>query len=177
MRNYGARNIIRGHPSFLHSSLLPPSSFLTSPFYSALTAPFHSANQPLSQQDAETVRNGLVEASGGAIKAGTYHADVGDEAKERLHRDWREGRVKVVCATIGALRFVSVFVIACACAFCLGGMGIGMGMSGEVREEALMLREEALMLNGEGGGFAFGHRLNQVCVWIKLCTHSLLFLP
>lgn len=53
-----------------------------------------------SKKDAETVRNGLVEASGGAIKAGTYHADVGDEAKERLHRDWREGRVKVVCATI-----------------------------------------------------------------------------
>ena len=30
-----------------------------------------------------------------------YHANVGDAQKEALHRQWREGLVQVVCATIG----------------------------------------------------------------------------
>lgn len=40
--------------------------------------------------------------SAGAIKTGVYHADVQDADKEALHKQWREGKVKVVCATIGA---------------------------------------------------------------------------
>lgn len=39
--------------------------------------------------------------SEGQIKTGVYHADVLEPHKETLHRQWREGRVKVVCATIG----------------------------------------------------------------------------
>lgn len=52
-------------------------------------------------QDAETVAQGLSEASSGVIKTGIYHADVQDKEKEALHRRWRKGDVKVVCATIG----------------------------------------------------------------------------
>jgi ATP-dependent DNA helicase Q1 len=67
-----------------------------------------------SKKDAETVQKGLQEASEGKIRAGTYHAEIGDVAKERLHIDWREGKIKVVCATIafglgidkGDVRFV-----------------------------------------------------------------------
>lgn len=44
----------------------------------------------------------LAAESKGAIKTGVYHADVGDARKEALHKQWREGQVKVVCATIGA---------------------------------------------------------------------------
>lgn len=52
-------------------------------------------------QDSENVAEGLMTASKGKIRTGVYHADVGDGEKERLHRLWREGQVKVVCATIG----------------------------------------------------------------------------
>ena len=45
----------------------------------------------------------LTTLSEGVIKTGVYHADVPDARKEMLHRQWREGRVKVVCATIGEL--------------------------------------------------------------------------
>lgn len=39
--------------------------------------------------------------SGGKIKTGVYHADRHDREKEGLHVAWREGTIKVVCATIG----------------------------------------------------------------------------
>ena len=39
--------------------------------------------------------------SGGRIKTGVYHADIAAKAKENLHQAWREGKIKVVCATIG----------------------------------------------------------------------------
>lgn len=52
-------------------------------------------------QDAETVAAGIQEVSGGKIRTGVYHADIGDAAKETLHKKWRKGEVKVVCATIG----------------------------------------------------------------------------
>lgn len=42
-----------------------------------------------------------METSGGKIRTGVYHSDVGDQAKEGLHKRWRKGDVKVVCATIG----------------------------------------------------------------------------
>lgn len=54
----------------------------------------------LSKKDAETVAAGLVETSNGKIKTGVYHADIPDARKEELHRRWRKGEVKVVCATI-----------------------------------------------------------------------------
>ncbi len=59
-------------------------------------------------QDTEEVAKGLSE---NGIKSGVYHADVGDADKEALHRRWREGRVKVVCATIGELPSVLSLLI------------------------------------------------------------------
>ncbi|EJD54785.1 ATP-dependent DNA helicase [Auricularia subglabra TFB-10046 SS5] len=65
----------------------------------------------LSKKDTESVAMGLQERG---IRSGIYHADIGDEEKERLHVRWRKGQVKVVCATIafglgidkGDVRFV-----------------------------------------------------------------------
>ncbi|KAF8588200.1 ATP-dependent DNA helicase [Ramaria rubella] len=54
----------------------------------------------LSKKDAETVAAGIAETSGGKIKTGIYHADVGDKDKESLHKRWRQGHIQVVCATI-----------------------------------------------------------------------------
>ncbi|KAG8810526.1 hypothetical protein FRC17_002895 [Serendipita sp. 399] len=54
----------------------------------------------LSKKDAESVATGLSEVSNGKIRTGVYHADIADNEKERLHRRWRSGEVKVVCATI-----------------------------------------------------------------------------
>ncbi|KAI0316843.1 P-loop containing nucleoside triphosphate hydrolase protein [Amylostereum chailletii] len=53
-----------------------------------------------TKRDSETVAQGIQAESRGDIKTGTYHADVGDHAKELLHEKWRAGDVKVVCATI-----------------------------------------------------------------------------
>jgi len=47
------------------------------------------------------VAEGLRERSRGKIKTGIYHADVEAKKKQMLHEKWREGSVKVVCATIG----------------------------------------------------------------------------
>ena len=52
-------------------------------------------------QDTETVADKLRELSGGRIKTDVYHASIDDGAKHQLHISWREGKVKVVCATIG----------------------------------------------------------------------------
>ncbi|KAG8216338.1 ATP-dependent DNA helicase [Butyriboletus roseoflavus] len=68
----------------------------------------------LSKKDAETVATSLQEQSKGRIRTGVYHADVPDAQKEGLHRQWRDGSVQVVCATIafglgidkGNVRFV-----------------------------------------------------------------------
>ncbi|KAH9930482.1 ATP-dependent DNA helicase [Epithele typhae] len=68
----------------------------------------------LSKSDAEEVAKSLMELSEGKIKTGVYHADVKDTEKEALHNRWRDGKVKVVCATIafglgidkGDVRFV-----------------------------------------------------------------------
>ncbi|KAG8983933.1 hypothetical protein FRB90_005641 [Tulasnella sp. 427] len=68
----------------------------------------------LSKKEAQEVADDLSNITGGKIRTGVYHAEVGDAAKERLHRQWREGKVKVVCATIafglgidkGDVRFV-----------------------------------------------------------------------
>ena len=58
--------------------------------------------------------NGIQRVSEEQIRTGVYHADIGDGEKERLHKRWRNGEVKVVCATIafglgidkGDVRFV-----------------------------------------------------------------------
>jgi superfamily II DNA helicase RecQ len=47
------------------------------------------------------VAAGISKNSGGKIKTGIYHADVGDKNKESLHKRWRQGQIQVVCATIG----------------------------------------------------------------------------
>lgn len=52
-------------------------------------------------KDTENVSKQLKEDSGGAIKTGVYHSEVQDRAKEELHKDWRTGKIQVVCATIG----------------------------------------------------------------------------
>ncbi|EIW51605.1 ATP-dependent DNA helicase [Trametes versicolor FP-101664 SS1] len=54
----------------------------------------------LSKKDAEHVAEALSEESGRKILTGVYHADVADSVKESLHKKWRSGQVKVVCATI-----------------------------------------------------------------------------
>ncbi|CAA7257395.1 unnamed protein product [Cyclocybe aegerita] len=67
-----------------------------------------------SRKDSEVVAETLRDISGGRIKTGVYHAEVGDIDKQRLHIAWREGEIKVVCATIafgmgidkGDVRFV-----------------------------------------------------------------------
>lgn len=52
-------------------------------------------------QDTQTVAEKLREVSNGKIKTGVYNARIEDREKQQLHIDWREGRIKVVCATIG----------------------------------------------------------------------------
>ena len=52
-------------------------------------------------QDSERVASDLDKESRGQIKTGVYHAEINDKAKEELHDDWRLGKVKVICATIG----------------------------------------------------------------------------
>ncbi|OAX38744.1 ATP-dependent DNA helicase [Rhizopogon vinicolor AM-OR11-026] len=68
----------------------------------------------LAKKDAESVAESIQAVSNGRIKTGVYHADVEDGRKEKLHMQWREGKVQVVCATIafglgidkGNVRFV-----------------------------------------------------------------------
>jgi ATP-dependent DNA helicase Q1 len=57
----------------------------------------------MADQDAESVASGLRE---GQIMTGVYHADVGDAKKEDLHQKWRQGAIKVVCATTGNILLV-----------------------------------------------------------------------
>jgi len=52
-------------------------------------------------QETKDVAEKIHNVSGGKITTGVYHADVPDEEKERLHERWRQGKIKVVCATIG----------------------------------------------------------------------------
>lgn len=68
----------------------------------------------LSRKDTHTVADALRRLSDGRIRTGVYHADVDEADKQRVHADWRTGRVTVVCATIafgmgidkGDVRFV-----------------------------------------------------------------------
>lgn len=55
---------------------------------------------PLNQ-DTQSIADGLAEVSHGKILTGVYHSEVSDKEKENLHKAWRSGTVKVVCATIG----------------------------------------------------------------------------
>ncbi|KAF8156587.1 P-loop containing nucleoside triphosphate hydrolase protein [Crassisporium funariophilum] len=65
-------------------------------------------------KDTEVVAQKLREISGGKIKTGIYHSKIADAEKENLHKSWRRGIIKVVCATIafglgidkGDVRFV-----------------------------------------------------------------------
>ncbi|KAF8873216.1 P-loop containing nucleoside triphosphate hydrolase protein [Mucidula mucida] len=54
----------------------------------------------LSRKDTETVAEELQKISNGKIRTGFYHADKKDGEKDKLHTDWHEGTIKVVCATI-----------------------------------------------------------------------------
>ncbi|KAJ3823997.1 P-loop containing nucleoside triphosphate hydrolase protein [Lentinula raphanica] len=66
----------------------------------------------LSKRDAEKVAEEL--HSRGNIRTGVYHSERSESEKEKLHMNWQEGIVKVVCATIafglgidkGDVRFV-----------------------------------------------------------------------
>ncbi|KAF8638726.1 hypothetical protein AX16_010449 [Volvariella volvacea WC 439] len=67
-----------------------------------------------SKKDANELAEQLGRLSDNQIRAGVYHADKTDSEKEMLHRRWRKGEVKVVCATVafglgidkGDVRFV-----------------------------------------------------------------------
>ncbi|EDR06895.1 uncharacterized protein LACBIDRAFT_165891, partial [Laccaria bicolor S238N-H82] len=67
-----------------------------------------------SRKESEIVAQQLKELSQNRIRTGTYHADVAAAQKESLHKAWRNGSVRVVCATIafglgidkGDVRFV-----------------------------------------------------------------------
>lgn len=71
-------------------TLFVPLRFLSSKYFSS--------------KDAESVAEDLRKLSGGKIKTGVYHADRHDSEKEGLHKSWRRGDIKVVCATIGSSR-------------------------------------------------------------------------
>lgn len=68
----------------------------------------------LSRKDTHAVADALRQHSGGRLRTGVYHADLDEAEKQRVHADWRAGRVAVVCATIafgmgidkGDVRFV-----------------------------------------------------------------------
>lgn len=68
----------------------------------------------LSRSDTQKMADALNEISQGRIRAGVYHADLEDAEKKRIHHHWRDGRIKVVVATIafgmgidkGDVRFV-----------------------------------------------------------------------
>ncbi|WVQ74143.1 hypothetical protein IAR50_003735 [Cryptococcus sp. DSM 104548] len=54
----------------------------------------------LSKKDAENVSDELKQWSNGDIKTGVYHAGIDDHEKERIHLDWRRGKINCICATI-----------------------------------------------------------------------------
>ncbi|KAI6165945.1 P-loop containing nucleoside triphosphate hydrolase protein [Pisolithus thermaeus] len=68
----------------------------------------------LTKKDAESVAENLQAWSNDRIKTGVYHSEIPDARKELIHKQWREGTVQVVCATIafglgidkGNVRFV-----------------------------------------------------------------------
>ncbi|EKM76430.1 hypothetical protein AGABI1DRAFT_78494 [Agaricus bisporus var. burnettii JB137-S8] len=68
----------------------------------------------LTKKDSENVARELQEFSDNKIKTGIYHSERADSEKAKLHKDWRDGNIKVVCATIafglgidkGDVRFV-----------------------------------------------------------------------
>jgi len=63
-------------------------------------------------QNTETVAQELRELSDGKIRTGVYHADRQGNEKNSLHQAWRQGEIKVVCATIGMPQFtVMHFVV------------------------------------------------------------------
>ncbi|KAI0674662.1 P-loop containing nucleoside triphosphate hydrolase protein [Trametes maxima] len=104
----------------LHYAVMPkPASFQDSIHAMCSYILEHHRNDTgiiycLSKKDTEQVAQALYEESNHEILTGVYHADVPDATKEALHRRWRNGQVKVVCATIafglgidkGDVRFV-----------------------------------------------------------------------
>ncbi|TYJ53273.1 hypothetical protein B9479_006087 [Cryptococcus floricola] len=54
----------------------------------------------LSKKDAENVSDDLRQWSNGGVKTGVYHAGIDDHQKERIHLDWRRGKINCICATI-----------------------------------------------------------------------------
>ncbi|KAF7320382.1 ATP-dependent DNA helicase [Mycena kentingensis (nom. inval.)] len=75
---------------------------------------YHQTDSGIIYCFTRKLPEGLFKESGGKIKTGVYHAERHDDEKERLHRQWRKGDIKVVCATIafglgidkGDVRFV-----------------------------------------------------------------------
>ncbi|KAI0646663.1 P-loop containing nucleoside triphosphate hydrolase protein [Trametes meyenii] len=104
----------------LHYTVMPkPASFQDSVLAMCDYILEHHRNDTgiiycLSKKDTEQVAEALYAESNHEILTGVYHADVPDATKEALHRRWRNGQVKVVCATIafglgidkGDVRFV-----------------------------------------------------------------------
>ena len=70
---------------------------------------------------------GLQERSRGKIKTGIYHADIEAVKKQMLHEKWREGSVKVVCATIGKWSTGDFFGMDMSISVSAFGLGIDKG--------------------------------------------------
>ncbi len=54
----------------------------------------------LSKKESETVAEQLTRVSQGRLKCVAYHADVDAAGKSAAHRQWRDGSINIVVATI-----------------------------------------------------------------------------
>lgn len=54
----------------------------------------------LTKKECDHLATALNEFEGGVLKCAVYHSDVSSRDKESIHRKWKEGSVRVVCATI-----------------------------------------------------------------------------
>lgn len=50
----------------------------------------------LSRKDTEMMAEALVKLG---LSAAYYHADLNDDSRERVHLGWRDGKIKICCAT------------------------------------------------------------------------------
>jgi ATP-dependent DNA helicase Q1 len=76
----------------------------------------------------------LQELSDNKIKTGIYHSERADGEKAKLHSDWRQGRIKVVCATIGEHSFLLLFASFGVTELSMTYIAFGLGIDkGDVR--------------------------------------------
>ncbi|KAI9145342.1 P-loop containing nucleoside triphosphate hydrolase protein [Paraphysoderma sedebokerense] len=54
----------------------------------------------LTKKETAQVAESLEKISKSRVQCGIYHADLASTERERVHRNWRDGKIMVVCATI-----------------------------------------------------------------------------